>query len=472
MDFSLGLFDPKSSSIYVLVGAGSVIILSIVVFLILVPLRNKMNPMRRAGRNYDRARYERALVLLALELERNPENRQALLMRADAEKALGRFPDAARDYHRLIHLKKPGDGIDVLDVKKRLLEPLYREQSLLELHTTCSEILKIEATSPEATYYMGLLYLGQMYYDRAARVLAALVRNRPNMAEAQFALGLSQLQRSAFDDAVRALNRALSLLESTLHRICTASAYYFAGNYRQSLDMLRTVPQRQDSFDTLKQYLFSLKLRAFCHYKTGRYERAVQLLQVYYNHGKREGGTAAALYTRDGSLQAVAPNESVSSDFGDYYRLKEVAAEEGVRRVPGNTRRIHDLEGLTRITEAAIDLGFAMVRAGLLREATEHLTRVRSEHPEILGLGRILHLLEVERERESALEGNDPGRFRAKSTERVVKGGGRGFKLWEYLEEWERNAIRPYQLLVISEFTASKMLSPRILSGGWGEGVG
>jgi tetratricopeptide (TPR) repeat protein len=468
MDFSLGLFDPKGSSIYVLIGAGSVIILSIVVFLALVPLRSKVNPMRRARRNFDRAKYERALVLLALVLERNPENRQALLMRADAEKALGRFSDAARDYYRLIHLKKPGDGIDVLDVKKRLLGALYREQSLLELHTTCSEILKTETTSPEATYYMGLLYLGQMYYDRAAKTLHALVRNRPNMDEAHFALGLCHVQRSAHDDAARALNRALSLRENMLYRICAASTYYFAGNYRRSLDMLRTVPQRPDSFDKLKQYLFSLKLRAFCHYKTGRYERAVQLLQVYYNHGKREGGSAAVLYSRDGSLQAAAPAQRASSGFDDYYRLREVAAEEGVRKVPGNTRRIHDLEGLTRITEAAIDLGFAMVQAGFLREAIRHLTRVRSEHPEILGLGRVLHLLEAETERERALEGDDPGRFRAESTERVVKGGGRGFKLWEYLEEWEQNAIRPYQLLVISDFTASKMLSPRILSGGWG----
>jgi hypothetical protein len=227
--------------------------------------------------------------------------------------------------------------------------------------------------------------------------------------------------------------------------------------------MLKTVPQRPDSFDKLKQYLFFLKLRAFCQYRTGRYERAVQLLQIYYNHGKREGGSAAVLYSRDGSLQTAAPSQRTSSGFDDYYRLKEVAAEEGVRTVSGNTRRIHDLEGLTRITEPAIDLGFAMVRAGFLREAIQHLTRVRSEHPEILGLGRVLHLLEEEKEPESALEGDDPGRFRAKSTERVVKGGGRGFKLWEYLEEWERSAIRPYQLLVISDFTALKMLSPRVL---------
>jgi tetratricopeptide (TPR) repeat protein len=466
MNLSLRFFEPDSLSIYVLIGAGSVIILSIIVFLAILPLRSRINPMRRARRYYDQARYERALVMLALELERNPENRQALLMRADAESALGRFADAAHDYHRLIHLKKPGDGTDVLEVKKRLLKPLFQEQSLLELHTLCMGILKTEQNSPQAIYYLGLLYLGQMHYDRAAKTLDALVKNRPNMADAHFALGLAHAQRGAFEDAARALNRALDLKESTLYRVCDASVHYFRGNYRQGLDMLRSVPQRRESFDNLKQYLFYLKLRAFCNYRIGRQERAVQLLRILYNLRKVEGSPGTVLYAQDGRVKTVLPDHGKPSDFTDYFRLKEVAAEEGRRAPSGYTLRIHDLEGLTPATEAAIDLGFAMARAGFLREALQLLTRLRNEHPEILGLGRILQLLEVEAERERGLEQDDPATFRAKSTERIVKAGGRGFKLWEYLEEWERRAIRPYQLLIISDLTAFKMLSPRVLSGG------
>jgi len=40
------------------------------------------------------------------------------------------------------------------------------------------------------------------------------------------------------------------------------------------------------------------------------------------------------------------------------------------------------------------------------------------------------------------------------------------FSLPQYVNEWEKNAIKPYQLLIISDLVSRKQLSPVMLFGG------
>ncbi|HUT66552.1 MAG TPA: tetratricopeptide repeat protein, partial [Spirochaetota bacterium] len=118
-------------------------------------LRKKLNPFRRATSLYEAGHLKRAFSLLLLELEKNPRNKQALLMRAEIHIQQEEYSDAERWYYRLIGLKKPGDGIDTFDIKQRLLKPLYHEQKLLDLLNLSKEILHTEKNSPPALYYLG-----------------------------------------------------------------------------------------------------------------------------------------------------------------------------------------------------------------------------------------------------------------------------------------------------------------------------
>lgn len=464
VNLSISLFDANSFSIYILIGAGSVVIASIVILFMVLSLKNRINPLRRARRQYEKGRYQKVLIALALELEKNPGNRDALLLKADTENKLERFDDAAKDYYHLIRVKEPGDGIDVLSVKKKLLLPLYMVESLLELHTLCVEILKAESNCPEALYYLSLLYIGQMYFDRAAETLRSLIHNRPRMGGAHFALGLSDAQRGKYADAISSLNRSLEISANNLYLLCSAASYYFKGDYSACSDRLRKIPQRMEAFEKEKQYLFSLRLRAFCNYRLGRFERAVHLLQLVYNLVKRNKPTSPGLYNSRGIVQKGDAEETESSVFDDYYRLREIAAEEGgVVPPPQQPLGLLDLKGLSRSTEAGIDLCFAMIRAETLEDARDLLSDLKRDYPEVLGLKRLIDLIDEERERMASVKTDTPHVVRAKSTERVIRGKGRGFRLWEYMEEWERKAIRPYQLLIIAGFTSRRMLSPNVL---------
>jgi tetratricopeptide (TPR) repeat protein len=464
VNISFSLFDPDSLSIYILIGAGSVVILAIVVFFMVLSLKSKINAFRRARRQYEKGRFEKALIPLAIELEKNPGNREALLLKADAEKELERFEDATRDYYHLIRVKEPGDGIDVLTVKKKLLLTLYKQGSLLELHSLCGEILDTESNSPEALYYLSLLYIGQLYFDRAAETLHLLIHNRPLMHEAHFAFGVANIQRGKYTDAVSAFDRALEMSRSYLYLLCSAAAHYFKADYKMCSEVLRNIPQREEVFEKQKQYLFSLKLRAFCNYRLGRYERAVHLLQFRYKLVQRGESPASGIYNRKGLIEEGEAASNEDSALTDYYRLREVAAEEGRRLPPSmHTNHILDVEGLSRITGAGLDLGFAMIKAGSLQAAFDLFSDMREHHPEVLGLKKIIRLIGEERDRTESVRKDTPHLVRSKSTERVIRGEGRGYRLWEYMEEWERNAVRPYQLLIIADFTSRKMLSPRVL---------
>jgi len=449
---------------YVLIGAGSVVIAALLVFFMVLSLKRRINPLKRAAKQYDRGRFEKAMLLIAVELDKNPDNRVALLLRADNEVSLGRYDDAVRDYQFLIQVKKTGDGIDILQVKKRLLRPLYNIESLLELYTLCTEILKEEAACPEAQYYLSLLYIGQAYYDVASETLSSLVHNRPNMREAFFARGLSDVQRGRYAEAISSFDRCLEISTDNLGILCQAASHYFNGEYSACSDRLRKVPQRLEAFSDRKQYLFSLRLRAFCYYRMGRFDRAVHLLQLVCNMVTQKKPSKAVLYNNSGMVQKEEEAGKSSSLFDEYYRLLEVAAEQG-KNVPPPRKPsgILDLKGLYRSTEAGLDLCFAMLREGTLEQARDLMADLRKQQPEVLGLKRLAQLIDEERERTISMRREAPHMLRSSSTERVIRGKGKGYKLWEYVEEWERRAVRPYELLIITGFTSRKMLSPGIL---------
>ena len=121
------------------------------------------------------------------------------------------------------------------------------------------------------------------------------------------------------------------------------------------------------------------------------------------------------------------------------------------------------MKGLYRSTEAGLDLCLAMLRAGSLEQAQSLMATLRKQQPEVLGLKRLIELIDEERERIISMQNDVPQTVRSASTERVIRRKGRGYKLWEYVEEWERRAVRPYELLIISGFTSRKMLSPGVL---------
>jgi len=252
-------------------------------------LRKKFNLFRRAKSLYEAGHLKRAFSLLLLELEKNPRNNHALLMRAEIHVQRGEYRDAENWYYRLIGLKKPGDGIDIFDIKQRLLKPLYREQKLLDLLNLSKEILHTEKNNPPALYYLGLLYMGQLYYREAKTILDRLISVRPMMHEALFAHAVVLLQLNNVEKAVNSLKRAIELHRETHYDLALSYAYYLSGNYEESKNILTAFGPRVDRFDTERQYLFSLRLLAFCNINLGIREDAVEIFgELYEIIGERK----------------------------------------------------------------------------------------------------------------------------------------------------------------------------------------
>ena len=78
IDFFINIYSAVG-----LQGLGIGLVLVIAFIWISFFLRKKLNPYRRAKRLYEAGHLKRAFALLLLELEKNPRNKQALLMRAD-----------------------------------------------------------------------------------------------------------------------------------------------------------------------------------------------------------------------------------------------------------------------------------------------------------------------------------------------------------------------------------------------------
>jgi tetratricopeptide (TPR) repeat protein len=463
-------------NIYQLAGAGAIVAVAILTFLITLSLKKRINPFKRAHKFFDRKNYEKALLALELELRKNPDNRQALFMKANVALQMEQFDNAAKDYFRLIDLKKPGDGIETFKVKEKLLLPLYKQERLLELHRLCKEILREERHNAEAHYYLALLYIGQMYYNEAVKILEVLVRNRPRMHQAILAHALALIQVRKLDRAIGLIQRSVQLNDTPVYKLAFAAAHYMNGNYTGSLEILRSIPQREEVFASGKQYSYALRLRGFCNYRLGSYDKAINLFRLNYNYLKsfnknrrKVEHIKTGIYNEYGAVKPDNQPDSEKekseddSNFEDYYRLKEVAIEEGkIERISATTQRILDIEGFSRETEAEMDLGFAMLKADALDDAFQFFKKMRSEHPEVLGLKRLIHLVG---EALKTAKDRSAQRVEQRSTEKIVKGKERGYKLWEYIEEWENNSIRPYQLLITFDLTSKRQLSPLVMFG-------
>ncbi len=468
MDTILRVIGLSDLNIYQLAGAGAIVAVAILSLLIFLSLKKRINPFKRARKFFDRKNYEKALVALSLELRKNPDNRQALFMKANVALQMEQFENAARDYFRLIDLKKPGDGIETFKVKEKLLLPLYKQERLLELHRLCKEILHVERYNAEAQYYLALLYIGQMYYHEAVKILEALIRNRPQMHQAIFVYALALIQSRKYDRAIELIQRSVQLNDTPVYKLAFAAAHYMNGNYTNSLDILRSIPQREEVFASGKQYSYAIRLRGFCNYRLGSYDKAINLFRFNCNYLKRFH-KKTGIYNEYGVvMQDNLPDsdnerkEEVST-FEDYFRLKEVAIEEGkFEGFSTATQRILDIEGFSRETEAEIDLGFSMLKAEALDDAFKFFKKMHSEHPEILGLKRLIQLIE---ETLKAAKGGSAQRVEQRSTEKIVKGKEKRYHLWEYIEEWANNSIRPYQLLIAFDLTAKRQLSPLVMFG-------
>ncbi|MGQ9616064.1 MAG: tetratricopeptide repeat protein [Spirochaetota bacterium] len=462
---------------------GIIFCASIVMFLLIIYITRRIHPLRKAERFRESGNLEKALFFIALAIRKNPFNRGALRLRAEIEVQLEQFSEAARDYFKLLYLKTPGDGVDIFEVKQNLLLPLYHSGHLIELYTLCQELLKREKENPHALYYLSLIYIGQRYYREAAKYLEILVRNRPVFHEGLFAYAVSVLQEKRFDEAYKYITKALEVKDNILYRLCKAAMLYFTGNFIDCAAILDTLPGSSSRFDNKKQYLFALKLGALCFLKRGEYIRAVELFRKRYEalqekgDSKTQGLTASKLgiYDERGKIrfsndaEKKEKKQSKPSPFEEYFRLKEVALEEGVVS-PGFAafppqKRILDLEGFSLLTEAGIDLVFSMIKGGLIDEAITFLRMLRKNHPELLGAGKLVDMVAEKKEqtRKTAAGSQVNTEKLRESTERIIKKKKRRYELWEYLEEWERNAVKPYELLIVASLTSTRRLDPSVL---------
>ena len=468
-------------------------------------LRRKFNIFKRAERNYNRGKRHRALVLLSTLLEKKTSDKQALLLKADIERDQGDYASAEKDYYRLIDLKKPGDGINVFEMKGRLLLPLYRQDKLLETLNLSGELLSIEKGNAESLYYLGLIFISQLYYKDALKILERLIYNRPLMHQALFAGAVTLVQLKDFEKSLLYIKRALALDSNSFYKLIYAGIQYLMENYTRAKDTVKGIPVKEKALDTVKQFIFSLRLNAFCSSMLGLFDEAIagfktiHELSIKSKKNVEPGTNAGLVYDEFGKKKAdslsdkevspiigqysdkeVSPiigqysDKKASPAAGDsplhtYFRLKEVAIDEGeiaAARSEGLTssKQFLDLMGLSAQTRAALDVGLCLVKSGRFSEAHSFLKEIKTQHPEVLGMYKVLGLIE---EQEKNVSGNKKGDTDypaiKRSTEKIIKEKRGRYELWEYIRKWEKNSIRPYHLLILSDLTSKKQLSPILL---------
>jgi len=443
-----------------IIGIGISILLIISIFFIYRFIKKKLNPFVRAKRFYEKENLEKALLFLLEELDINPKNREALKLKADIELKLKLYREAERDYYSLIYMKRPGDGINSLEIKKTLLFPLYKEEKLLETFRLAKKILRIERTSGEALYFLALIYMGQLYYREAKRVLERLLLNRPYMHDAHFAYALVLAQLRNYDESLNYIKKAIEIDDKILYNLVHAGILYFMRGYQAPIDLLKSIGMYEKRFETKRQYYFSLRLFGFCNYMLGNYEIAIETFKKLNNlllRGKKRD--SGLIYNRAGSLKDSTKSKT-NPILQEFWKLKELANEVGKGSLFKDTTlfsspRLLDIEGLNTFSIRFLDLGFSMIRGGKLEESVDFFKSLKKSHPEIIGLNKLVKLIE-ERIDE---KGNRDAEV---ISERVISRKNRKYELWEYIEKWERESLRPYDLIVISDFTAKKHLSPTI----------
>ncbi|MBN2324060.1 MAG: tetratricopeptide repeat protein [Spirochaetes bacterium] len=453
-------------------GLGAALVIVIAATWTSLFLRRRLNPYRRAQSFYGAGNLKRAFSLLLIELEKNPGNKQAALMRADIHTAREEYAEAESWYYRLIYQKKPGDGIDTFWVRKKLLKPLYHRQKLLDLLNLAREILDSEKNCPEALYYLGLLYMGQLYYREANTILDRLVKVRPRMHEALFAQAVALIQLNKDSAAVVALRRAIEIRGDILYELVLSFAMYLSEDYAGCRELLSAMGLDVGKFETERQYLFALRLRAFCDVMLGNTEDSVETFkEIAGIVGQKKGQPSKkitkeeiAIYNEFGRVQQSPKKVETRGEAGevsvtgDYYRLKEFLIEEKKdKSLPrdslASSTRFLDVEGLNAGTWASLDLGLAMVSGDMLEDAVAFFEDLKRAHPELVGLKR---LVDIVRKKHA---GDVPDTGTEQRPEK--KRGGRD--LDEYLAVWKRYGIRPYAIMLITEFSAKKQLNPLVM---------
>jgi tetratricopeptide (TPR) repeat protein len=490
-----------------LIGAvGALAILSLV-----LSIRGRWNPYRRAVKYYQKGHPARAHTLLRFVLDKSPTDRRALLLKSDIEAETGKFADAEKGYHRLLDLKQPGDGIDPFQVRVKLLKPLYRGQKLLEVFELCTRILSIEKSNPEALYHLGLVYLGQLYYPEAARVLSVLLKNRPRFTDARFAAAVTDVQLRDLDAAERHIRMVLAEEERPLPMLVLASIHFYRENYPACLSVLESMKGVKKSLERKDRNRYHLRLEGLCRCLNGDHEKAVERFRELYQELRSEPGSGVSLseelgsgsgkpaarktaagknsqrlYNEFGRIGTPAAPEAdeeesggsgtgaVSPTIRDYYRLKEVVREEGkhdrsARGALTSSDALLDVEGLTEATWCGLSLVFSLIGAGNPQEALQRVNELRMEHPEVLGLGKIVRLVEEAVREKSEKEVEAGGAFSVeRSTRKITHEKKRRFELREYRDAWAKELIRPYQLVQMCGFASKKRLNHGLLFGNGG----
>lgn len=453
-------------------------VIAITLVLLVLFFKKRINIYTRALRSAEKGNVKKAKVLLSIEIQKNPSNKEALLRKADIEFQSAEYAEAEKDYYRLIDLKAPGDGVDDFEVKKKLLLPLYAQDKLYETYKVIKEILNVERSNADALYFLGLIYLGQLLYEEAFVTLQFLIRSRPRFHQALFAACVAAAQKRDFEKALELINRALGVHAEPVYSLVKAGICAFLENFSEALRIIQTLPSAPKAYERREQFLFYLRLSAFCHYMKGSFDRATELYKYGYSQPTDKGdikkNKGLMVYDEFGRL-GNAPHEKDDgkkeqggSVLDNYYRLKEVAIESGkgdrFQKGRSSSTTLLDLEGLTHKSREALNVGFCLIKAGHYREAYNFMKDMREKYPEIIGLRRILDHIDEKIKEESAEKKSPEGIEQlGRSTQRIIRNKKKRYELWEYIETWEREIIRPFQLMSIAGFTTNKQLRQILL---------
>ena len=507
----------------------SIIIGFTIVLIVIIRLRKIINPLKKAKALRAKGNNVRALVYVDFFLEKYPLSKEGLLLKADIETDLGLYPQAEGDYFRVLYSKTKGDGIDSFEIKKRLLKTLFEQDKIYQTFELAREILSRERTSAEALFYLSLIYMGQLYFREADKILKRLTLNRPKMAEAFYLQAVNFVQLRMFTDAMASINRAIELdEEKKIYHLVKAAIGYFDENYSLADEELKKLSDKRENYETVKRYLFYLKLNAMVNYRLRYYDRATLIFRiavdlvskekssyregegrvysgkniaqekkgfVYGENGKlksekqgvfQKGSMLSSVNFQD-SLNRVDPEnpnlnpdlnpvedyerrmglrKNISPEIEEYLRLKEVAIEEGKTELIAK-RNIHDpfqlldIDGLTDRTWLYMSYGFALAKGSQYKQSRDFFVKMRKDHPEIIGLKRIIDLLnekiEDSKTAKITLEGI------RKRSETLMDKKKKRYELWEYIQEWEKRIVRPYDLMEVSGYSTRKLLNPAIL---------
>ena len=467
-----------------------------------IKLRKLINPLKKAKFLRDRGNNLKALVYVDLFLEKKPVNKKGLLLKADIETDLGLYPEAEGDYFRVLYKKTAGDGLDSGEIRKKLLKTLYEQDKIYQTFELAKDILSREKNCAEALFYLSLIYMGQLYFKEADKILKRLTLNRPKMPEAFFIQAINFVQLRMFSDAMASINRAIELKEKELYLLIKAAIAYFDDNYNLAKDELGKISDKMDNYESIKQYLFYLKLNAMVNYRLRYFDRAALIFKIAINQAVKEKPKyrnlenqnikqinmkdKSIIYGENGKLKeikqpdfhknlAVNPVEeyekkmglrkNISPEIEEYLKLKELAVEEGKTELIAKKNmhdpfRLLDIDGLTDKSWIYMSYGFALAKGGKYEEAREFFRKMRKEHPEIIGLKRLIELInEKIKDSNSKIDLE----YMRKKAEIIMEKKKKRYELWEYIQEWEKRIIRPFELIDISGYSTKKQLNPVIL---------